>query len=184
MSVSSGTWQTHRSPLCFFCSLAVLVLTEMVLGTEARRAVLRVRSKYRKVANIPTIAQTYMDRFGHEWSMRVVRKRGKPKCVTFTCGKLVLVADDEDPEDLTTARLKDLFCDAERVLLHRKEKWYVGFRKRMGRGGRVQAGMHTRFRSESGEVRYSRGILHFRHMPEPALRDHLGSAERARVATA
>jgi hypothetical protein len=32
-------------------------------------------------------------------------------------------------------------------------------------------------------VRYSRGILHFRHMPEDALRDHLGSAERARSTT-
>jgi hypothetical protein len=132
---------------------------------------------------MPSIKQTYMDRFGHEWSMRVARKRGKPGSVTFTCGDLVLVVDDDDPATLTSARLKDLFCDAERVLKYKKEKWYVGFRQRMGRGGRAQAGMHTRFRSESGEVRYSRGILHFRHMPEPALLDHLGNAERARKPT-
>ena len=92
------------------------------------------------------IDQTYMDRFGHEWSMQVKRRRGKPECVTFTCGDMVLVADDEESAVLTEARLKDLFCDAERVLKHRKEKWFVGFRKRMGRGGRAQAGMNTRFR--------------------------------------
>ena len=148
------------------------------------RAVSHLGRKRREVVTMPSIKQTYLDRFGHEWSMRVARKRGKPGSVTFTCGDLVLVADDDDPADLTSARLKDLFCDAERVLKHRKEKWYVGFRQRMGRGGRAQAGMHTRFRSESGEVRYSRGILHFRHMPETALLDHLGNAERARKPTA
>jgi len=116
--------------------------------------------------------------------MRVERKRGQPKRVTFRCGEFRLVADDEDGTDLTPTRLKELFCDAERVLVHEKEKWYVGFRKRMGRGGRVQAGMHTRFRSDDGEVRYTKGILHFRHMSETALRDHLGGAERARKPTA
>jgi hypothetical protein len=149
-----------------------------------QRWVPNARSKAREVVKMATLDQSYTDRFGHEWSMRVKKKRGKPESVTFTCGELLLVVSDEEGEDLTTTPLKDLFCDAERVLLDRKEKWYVGFRKRMGRGGRAQAGMHTRFRSESGEVRYSRGILHFRHMPETALRDHLGSAERARSKTA
>jgi len=129
------------------------------------------------------VDQTYRDRFGHEWSMQVKPKRGKPKSITFTCGDLKLVVRDENGTDLSATPLKELFCDAERVLSYRKEKWYVGFRRRMGRGGRAQAGMHTRFRSESGEVRYSRGILHFRHMPENALVDHLGNAERARSAT-
>ena len=135
-------------------------------------------------ATIPSIDEKYSDRFGNEWSMRVERKRGKCECVTFTCGEFRLVADDEDGTALTPTRLKELFCDAERVLVHGKEKWYVGFRQRMGRGGRVQGGMHTRFRSESGEVRYSRGIVHFRHMPEAALREQLGSAERTRKPSA
>ena len=133
-------------------------------------------------------AKSYTDRFGNEWSIKTERKRGKPKRVLFTCGEFRLVALEEEEEDskpdFSSTRLKELFCDAERVFKHDKEKWYVGFRKRMGRGGRAQAGMHTRFRSESGEVRYSRGILHFRHMPEDALRDHLGNAERARTAVA
>ena len=129
---------------------------------------------------IPSNDQKYRDRFGHEWSMRVERKRGKPRRVTFTCGEFRLVATDDDSTDVTPTRLKELFCDAERVLVHGKEKWYVGFRQRMGRGGRVQGGMHTRFRSESGEVRYSKGIVHFRHMPETALRDQLTNAERTR----
>ena len=126
--------------------------------------------------------QQYKDRFGHEWSISEQRKRGKLKGLTFSCGDFLLVADVDEAEDqgvLTSARLKELFCDAERVLEHDDEKWYVGFRTRMGRGGRVQGGMHTRFRSESGEVRYAKGMLHFRHMPENSLRDQLAVAQRA-----
>jgi hypothetical protein len=126
--------------------------------------------------------QKYQDRFGHDWSISEERKRGKLKGVTFTCGDFLLVAEvdaDADQGSLTSARLKELFCDAERVLVHEKEKWYVGFRTRMGRGGRVQGGMHTRFRSESGEIRYSKGMLHFRHMPEDALCEQLAAAQKA-----
>ena len=126
--------------------------------------------------------QQYKDRFGHEWSISEQRKRGKLKGLTFTCGDFLLITDVDEAEDqgmLTSARLKELFCDAERVLEHDDEKWYVGFRTRMGRGGRVQGGMHTRFRSESGEIRYAKGMLHFRHMPENALRDQLTAAQRA-----
>lgn len=134
---------------------------------------------------LPRIDKTYRDRFGNEWSMRVDRKRGKTESVTFTCGELQLIVDDDDSSDVTPSRIKELFCDAERVLLHDDEKWFVGFRKRAGRGGRSQqAGIQTRFRSENGEVRYSRGVLHFRHMTEAALRDSLGTAERARTVTA
>jgi hypothetical protein len=126
--------------------------------------------------------QKYTDRFGHEWSVRVERKRGKPKCVTFTCGDFRLIAVEDDASATVNpgpAYLKDLFCDAERVLVHENQKWYVGFRSRMGRGGRPQGGMHTRFRSESGEIRYSKGMLHFRHMPESTLCEHLRAAQRA-----
>jgi hypothetical protein len=124
----------------------------------------------------------YKDRFDHEWSIRVERKRGKPRSVTFTCGEFrLIVSDEEDDGPLRpdSARMKDLFCDAERVLVHENQKWYVGFRSRVGRGGRPQGGMHTRFRSESGEIRYSKGMLHFRHMPESALCEHLAVAQKA-----
>jgi len=125
---------------------------------------------------------TYRDRFGHEWSISEERKRGTLKGVTFTCGEFVLVADADEITDkaaLTSAQVKDLFCDAERALVHDGEKWYVGFRTRMGRGGRVQGGIHTRFRSADGEVRYAKGMLHFRHMREDTLCEHLVAAKRA-----
>ena len=89
------------------------------------------------------------------------------------------VDEDADQVPLTSVRVKELFCDAERLLVHEKEKWYVGYRTRMGRGGRVQGGMHTRFRSESGEIRYSKGMLHFRHMTEDSLCQQLVAAPRA-----
>lgn len=126
--------------------------------------------------------QTYKDRFGHEWSVSEQRKRGKLTGLSFSCGDFLLIAEVDEEADqgvLTSARLKELFCDAERVLECEDEKWYVGFRTRMGRGGRVQGGMHTRFRSESGEVRYAKGMLHFRHMAENILRDQLAVAQRA-----
>ena len=122
---------------------------------------------------------TYKDRFGNEWSVRIESKSGEPRCVSFSCREFRLIVEEDetaDRLDLTAARLKDLFCDAERIVLHGEEKWYVGFRKRTGRGGRTQGGMHTRFRSESGEVRYAKGMLHFRHMPHTALCEHLAAA--------
>jgi hypothetical protein len=127
-------------------------------------------------------SQCYTDRFGNEWSIATERKRGKPRRVVFTCGEFELVAFEEDAAsqpDFSATRLKELFCDAERVIEHEAETWYVGFRQRVGRGGRVQAGIHTRFRSESGEVRYAKTMLHFRHMPETALRKQLTAAVKA-----
>ncbi len=132
--------------------------------------------------------QKYRDRFGTEWSVRVESKPGKQRRVSFKCKEFRLVAEEDETEDHTDfslARLKEVFCDAERVLKHGGEKWHVGFRKRMGRGGQAQGGTHTRFRSESGEVRYAKGMLHFRHMPEASLREQLkAAAPAARVKTA
>jgi hypothetical protein len=131
---------------------------------------------------VSTIDQQYKDRFGHEWQIRAERKRGTPRRFTFICGVLRLVVEEETSEraGLTPNRVKDLFCDAERVLDHDDETWYVGYRKRVGRGGRAQAGMFTRFRSESGETRYARTMLCFRHMSTEALREQLVAAERVR----
>ncbi len=126
--------------------------------------------------------QGYKDRFGHTWSVRVERPRGASRCVVFTCGKIRLIATYDGATglaDLTAARLKELFCDAERVLVHGDETWYVGYRARMGRGGRVQPGMFTTFRSETGKVWYSKAMLHFRHMSESALCEHLVTAKPA-----
>lgn len=126
--------------------------------------------------------QKYEDRFGNEWLVGAERRRGKPKAVTFTCGEFELVADLDETADhdaIGAARLKDLFCEAERILMYGDEKWYVGFRQRMGRGGRVQGGLHTRFRSETGEIRYSKGVVHFRHMAPDVLCEHLVAAQRA-----
>ncbi len=67
----------------------------------------------------------------------------------------------------------------KRVLEHQGENWHVGVRKRTGRGGRTPAETLTRFRSESGEVRYVKGMLHFRHTSQAALRQHLIAAAPA-----
>jgi hypothetical protein len=113
--------------------------------------------------------QTYKDRFGNEWSVKVESRRGKPTRASFTCNEMRLIAVEDDmavdQSDLTATQLKDLFCAAERLVVHAKEKWYVGFRTRTGRGGRPIGGVQTRFRSERGEVRYARGMVNFRHMP-------------------
>ena len=123
----------------------------------------------------------YTDRFGHTWSIRSGKARGTSRDTTFICGGIKLIVTEEDaasPADLTDTHVKELFCDAERVLVHKKEKWYIGYRTRVGgRGGRAQAGMCTRFRSETGEVRYSKSMLHFRHMPEDDLSKHLAKAQ-------
>jgi hypothetical protein len=129
--------------------------------------------------------QTYTDRFGNDWAIRTERKRGAPKHVTFTCGDIRLVAAEEEADATpgpVSERVKDLFCDAERVLVFRDETWYVGYRTRVGgRNGRMAAGMCTRFRSESGEVRYSKTMLHFRHMSEATLCEQLTKAQAGRA---
>ena len=128
--------------------------------------------------------QRYTDRFGHTWSIRAKRPRGASKYVVFTCGEIQLIATHDGATglaDLTAAGLKELFCDAERVVVHGNEKWYVGYRARMGRGGRIQPGVFTRFRSETGEVRYSPAMVHLRHMSESALCEHLATAKPATI---
>jgi hypothetical protein len=132
---------------------------------------------------IASTDQTYTDRFGNEWSIGAQGRRGTPRRLTFTCGEFQLIAAETDTAgvtDLTSREVKEVFCDAERVLVHGGETWYVGYRRRIGRGGQAQAGIFTRFRSESGEIRFTRTMLCFRHMPEAALCEHLSTADRAR----
>lgn len=123
----------------------------------------------------------YKDRFGHTWSIRPARSRGKSSDLTFICGEIELIATAEEVKntsDLSETEVKELFCDAERMIIHQNEKWFVGYRTRVGgRGGRAQAGICTRFRSESGEVRYSKSMLHFRHMSAGDLSKHLAKAQ-------
>lgn len=130
--------------------------------------------------------KTYLDRFGNEWVIKVESKRGQPTRVSFTCDELRLVAAEDEPtdaQDLNSEQLKDLFCSAERMVIHRDEKWFVGFRTRIGRGGRAHGGVQTRFRSESGEVRFTKNMLQFRHMSGAALCEQLAAATRTRKAT-
>lgn len=127
--------------------------------------------------------RTYTDRFGNEWSIGAKRQHGKRRHMTFTCGEFWLIAADGDiggVAGLSASELKEIFCDAERVLVHGDETWYVGYRRRIGRGGQAQGGIFTRFRSESGEIRFTRAMLCFRHMPEAALREQLATADRTK----
>ncbi|KPJ88846.1 MAG: hypothetical protein AMS18_13070 [Gemmatimonas sp. SG8_17] len=127
--------------------------------------------------------KAYTDRFGHEWSVSAEQARGVTKSVVFTCGEFQLItaeAEAANPANITDTQLKELFCDAERVVVHEDEMWYVGYRRRAsGRGGRAQGGMCTRFRSETGELRYAKAMILFRHMSEDALLDHLAAAQKA-----
>ncbi|MEJ2237795.1 MAG: hypothetical protein P8X82_05820 [Gemmatimonadales bacterium] len=129
-------------------------------------------------------AAGYTDRFGHSWSIHSKRPKGGTKSVVFKCRNIEMVATEDgikDVAELPETRLKELYCDAERVLVHEKKKWFIGYRTRMGgRGGKAQAGMCTRFRSETGELRYSKSMLHFRHMSDDELSKHLASAQPAR----
>lgn len=124
--------------------------------------------------------QTYEDRFGNAWDVQLESKRGKPKRMLFTCDEFRLVAEEDEAEeqaDSVSERVKQLFCSAERVIEYGKEKWYVGFRSRTGRGGRPQGGVQTRFRSESGEIRYAKRMIQFRHMSDTALCEQLVAAK-------
>jgi hypothetical protein len=123
--------------------------------------------------------RTYTDRFGHVWEVRFKRGSGAARYVTFTCGEFQLVAAEEEATGAghgpTGSQLKELFCDAERVLAYENEVWYVSYRHRAGKG-RVHAGLYTRFRSAADEVRYSPKMLQFRQMTEDDLCQHLASA--------
>lgn len=123
---------------------------------------------------------TYTDRFGHEWRVRGTRSDGGWSFVFVTNG-IRLVAEgvvETPPARLGDAELKELFCDAERTITTDGETWYVGYRRRpsSGRGNMQGGGLVTRFRSDTGEIRYSREMLDFRHMSADALREHLDTA--------
>jgi len=127
-------------------------------------------------------AQAYTDRFGNTWSVRTERARGRGRYFVFTCGDIRLLSGQDADAEHTGADLKDLFCEAERVIELEDELWYVGYRSRVNaRGARTQGGVCTRFRSESGRVGYSKTMLLFRQMPEAELRRHL---KRSQTVTA
>ncbi len=123
---------------------------------------------------------TYTDRFGYTWQVRSGRSEQGETVLVFTHRSIRLVGEeavDDAPGDLGTDRLKDLYCDAEREIEVDGEMWFVGYRSRWnGSRGGNNAQLCTRFRSASGEVRYSTAMLPFRHMSAAGLRDQLGSA--------
>jgi hypothetical protein len=125
----------------------------------------------------------YVDRFGYRWQARVGRGPSETWQLVFSQGEVRLVAArtvEVRPEALSQGDLKDLFCDAEREIVVGGVTWYVGYRQRVfGPRSRMQGGLCTRFRSTSGETRYSRSILDFRHMPAAALHKYLANAERS-----
>lgn len=129
-----------------------------------------------------TTSITYRDRFGHDWQTRVSRSAKDGWSCVFTHGNVRLISEDpidSHPSELSEAEVKNLFCDAERVIQGGEERWFVGYRQRaFGRQRRAQGSLFTRFRSEGGEVRYSRDMLDFRHLPEATLRDHLDTLRR------
>lgn len=123
----------------------------------------------------------YADRFGHEWQVMAGRAGGG-WAVAFTREEARLEVSEPQarhPRALTAPELKELFCDAERVVTAGGQRWYVGYRHRAdGRQRPQQGGLCTRFRSESGELRYSRDMHDFRHLPLAALGDRLAAADR------
>ncbi len=122
----------------------------------------------------------YTDRFGHCWSVSYNRVGDAGWSLVFADGGIRLVNIEPvatHPGALSEAELKEMFCDAERVLVCDDETWYVGYRRRATGGrGRSHAGLATRFRSEAEDVRYSRQMLDFRHMSTGQLREHLEAA--------
>lgn len=130
---------------------------------------------------------SYADRFGYTWSVRARKSKSAdaPYEIVFTSGELRMVAEGDGPlGGIRTEDLKEIFCDAEREFESDGETWYVGYRQRSGtRATGRHTGLCTRFRSASGEIRYAREMLHFRHMAADMLCAHLGRA-RGAVATA
>lgn len=126
----------------------------------------------------------YADRHGRAWRLKTSPSSAGTWSLEFLDDDIRLLAEgpiERDPTSLSEAEVKDLFCDAERLLVEGRENWYVGYRARpMGRQGRFQGGLCTRFRSEGGEVKYSRDMLDFRHMPEAALRERLAEVKSSR----
>lgn len=125
---------------------------------------------------------TYTDRFGHTWSIRTQRSESGKPVLVFARRQIRLVAAEpasEPPAALTAGQLKELFCDAERVLVNDGETWYVGYRARTVARGRPSGQLYTQFRSETGEVRYSSAMLQFRHMSARQLWEQLAEARSA-----
>lgn len=125
------------------------------------------------MATIPS----YTDRFGYQWRVSAARAPDGGWIFTFVSRGIRLIATGAvatPPASLGEAELKELFCDAERPFESDGETWHVGYRHRTaGRGGSSQGGLCVRFRAQGGEVRYSRAMLDFRHMPTDLLREEL-----------
>ena len=124
---------------------------------------------------------SYTDRFGHEWRVRGTKASDGGWSFVFVTNGIRLHTDgavETPPARLGEAELKELFCDAERAITVDGETWYVGYRRRpsSGRGNMQGGGLVTRFRSDAGEMRYSRDMLDFRHMSTEALCEHLAAA--------
>lgn len=120
---------------------------------------------------------SYTDRFGQTWRVRGVQTPHGAWTLAFASPGIRLVSTEtltSKPAELTLEGLKEVFCDAERVLESDGETWYVGYRRRtFGRRSTPQGELCTRFRSEAGEVRFSHAMLDFRHMATSDLREHL-----------
>lgn len=130
----------------------------------------------------------YTDSSGNQWSVRLGSLSGTRRSIAFTSKGHRLIAEGVDAEtsgELTVTRLKELFCDADRVLENCGVSWHVGYRRRLGMSEHTTPGMNTWFTSDRGEVRYVQGMLPFRHLDELVLREYLLTAipvsGRARV---
>jgi hypothetical protein len=127
-------------------------------------------------------ARSYADRFGYTWSVRAETSvTDEPPRIVFRNRRVRMVATAEESlNTLSSEQLKELFCDAERVLESDGVTWYVGYRDRTaGRGGGRYKNLCTRFRSATGELRYARDIIDFRHMTSADLCRQLGRAQAA-----
>lgn len=123
--------------------------------------------------------QRYLDQLGNRWSVRVHSPSGNQTLVWFRSHGLRLVADGVSADagkDLPATRLKELFCDADRMVNYRGEQWRVGFRRRVGMALSSPSGMNTWFTSPGGEVRYVQEMLQFRQMTNDELCSRLASA--------
>jgi len=125
------------------------------------------------------IKQKYRDQLGHEWSVRVKSTDANRTSISFSANGLRLVADGTFTDahgDLTITRLRELFCDADRVFEYRGISWRVGYRRRKGMADHTRPAMNTWFTSQHGDVRYVHELLQFRQMEDAALSERLVAA--------
>lgn len=123
--------------------------------------------------------QKYLDQLGNNWSVRVESADGNSTSVSFSANGLRLIADGTPTDalgDVAVTRLKELFCDADRVLEHHGVTWRVGYRRRTGVVGHARPGMNTWFTSQHGEVRYVQEMLPFRYLEDAVLCERLMGA--------